>query len=84
MLSKKKLWARQEQVWPGSVRLSVHDVYKWCDEGKNPGDRLSRYMQMCMALQYPNVVFYHLDNARYRGFRYGLHGSEYMSMYGQE
>lgn len=81
MLSKKKLWERQVQEWPGSVRLSVHDVYLWCDEGKSIEERLNRYMQMCMAMQYPSVVFYRIKSTPWRGFRFGLNGGEYMSMY---
>lgn len=81
MISKKKLWQEQMVQWPDSVRLTVEEVLKWCDEAKTVDGRLSRYMQMCMAMQYPSVVFYRIEGTNYRGFRYGLDGGAYMSMY---
>ena len=81
MISKKKLWQAQLVFWPDSVRLTVYEVFEWCEAGANTAEKMSRYMQMSSALRSPNVVFYRIEGTEYRGFRYGLHGAEYVSMY---
>jgi hypothetical protein len=80
-ISKKKLWEVQLREWPNSKRLTVHDMYKWCDAVSNTEQKLSRYMQISMALQYPACVFYCIEGTRYMGFRFGLKGHQYMSLY---
>lgn len=81
-ISKKRLWEAQVREYPTSVRMTVEEVYKWCDEqSANTEKRLQRWMQVALALQYPSVVFYYLKGTQYRGVRFGLHGSEYMSIY---
>ena len=81
-ISKKKLWDVQLREWPNSKRLTVHDMYRWCDAvSNNPHTKLSRYMQISMALQYPACVFYYIEGTRYMGIRFGLKGHQYMSLY---
>ena len=81
-ISKSRLWEAQVQEYPKSVRLTIAEVYRWCDEqSDNTEKRLQRYMQVALALQCPSVVFYRIEGTPYRGFRFGLHGSEYMSIY---
>jgi hypothetical protein len=74
------LWEAQQREWPGSVRMSVQEVFEWCDKAESVKQQLHRYVQVAMALQYPAVVFYHLENPRYRGFRFGVEGHEYMAI----
>ena len=79
MISKKKIWAVQLQEFPTSERMSLEDVYKWCDE---PHDKtLCRWKQIALALQWPHAVFYRIPNTKYMGFRFGLKGHQYMSLY---
>jgi len=80
-LSKKKLWQAQLENYPSSVRLTPKDMYLWCDSAPNPEMRTSRYVQISMALQYPIVVFYRIEGTHYMGFRMGVEGSQYMSLY---
>ena len=80
-ISKRKLWDVQMREFPNSTRLTIHDMYKWCDDAKNTEQQLSRYMQISMALQYPVHVFYRIEGTRYMGFRFGLDGHQYMSLY---
>ena len=80
-ISQKKLWEVQLREWPNSKRLTVHDMYRWCDAAPNIQQKLSRYMQISMALQYPVHVFYRIEGTRYMGIRYGLKGHQYMSLY---
>lgn len=80
-MSKKKLWAAQMREWPGSVRLTPSDVFRWCDAAPNAGAKASRYAQVAMAIQYPTVVWYRIEDTEYRGFRFGYLGHQYMSMY---
>ena len=80
-ISKKKLWDVQLREWPNSKRLTVHDMYRWCDAVSNTEQKLSRYMQISLALQYPAYVFYYIEGTRYMGFRFGLKGHQYMSLY---
>lgn len=80
-ISKKKLWDVQLREWPNSKRLTVHDMYKWCGAVSKTEQKLSRYMQISMALQYPACVFYYIEGTRYMGFRFGLKGHQYMSLY---
>lgn len=82
--SKKALWASQMHEYPKSVYLSVHDMYKWCDAASTPEDTISRYRQISMALQYPRVVFYRIEGTKFMGFRFGVSGHEYMSLYSTE
>lgn len=82
MISKKRLWEAQVREYPKSVLLDIDEVYKWCDEQFDDTEkRLRRWTQVALALQCPNVVFYRIEGTPYRGFRFGLHGSEYMSIY---
>ena len=80
-ISKKKLWDAQMHWWPNCIRLTTHDMYKWCDAAPNIQQKLSRYMQISMALQYPAYVFYCIEGTKYMGFRFGLKGHQYMSLY---
>lgn len=86
-ISQKRLWEAQVREYPSSVRMTIEEVYKWCDENRSAEERLLRWTGVALALQYPNVVFYyvkgftHNPKRIYRGFRFGLHGSEYMSIY---
>lgn len=81
MTSKKKLWAAQLEAWPNSVRLAPHEVFKWCDAAPNADARAHRYAQVAMAIQYPCTVFYRIEGTDYRGFRFGVRGHQYASMY---
>lgn len=78
------LWESQIQEYPGSVQMSINEVFAWCDEASNTPTKLHRYMQITMALQWPVVVFYRIEGTKYRGFRFGVEGSEYMSLYSEE
>ena len=80
-ISKRKLWDVQMHEWPNSTRLTIHDVFRWCDDAKSIEQRLNRYTQISMALQYPVHVFYRIEGTRYMGIRYGLKGHQYMSLY---
>lgn len=77
-----KLWESQVREHPKSVRMYINEVYAWCDEVKTTTALHNRYIQISMALQYPVVVFYRIEGTKFRGFRYGVDGSEYMSLYG--
>lgn len=81
MISKKKLWAAQLIFWPDSVQLPVQEIFTWCETPRKQDARYSRWMQVGLALQYPNVVFYRIEGTDYMGFRYGLHGHQYVSLY---
>lgn len=83
-VSLKKLWQVQLEEFPNSVRLCIHDVYRWCDSGLSLKTINYRYRQISLALQYRNHVFYRIDGTSYMGFRFGTHGSEYMSLYSSE
>jgi len=76
------LWETQIREYPKSVRMSIEEVYAWCNEAKTGTTLHNRYIQISMALQYPVVVFYRIEGTKFRGFRYGVDGSEYMSLYG--
>lgn len=75
------LKAKQLEEYPNSVFLEVHAVYKWCDEAESNDKKLSRYMQISMALQYPEFIFYRIEGTAFRGVRYGINDGEYMSFY---
>lgn len=75
-ISEKRLWAAQKREWPTSVRLTIQEVYRWCDSAPNEKTQLYRYVQISMALKYPRVVWYQLDNTADRGYRFGLGGHE--------
>lgn len=77
----EQLWEAQLREFPNSVRLTPAEVFAWCDEVPAPANRMNRYMQVSMAIQYPLHVFYRIEGTKYRGFRFGTDGSEYMSMY---
>jgi hypothetical protein len=77
------LWESQTEEYPGSVRMSIDEVFAWCDEVSNTTAKLHRYMQITMALQYPVVVFYRIEGTKYRGFRFGVEGSKYNSLYSE-
>ena len=81
MISKKKLWDAQLRFWPDSVRLSAHDMFKWCDAAKTTGGRLGRFMQVSHALQFSSVVFYRIEGTSYMGIRFGVNGPDYLSLY---
>jgi len=78
-----ELWESQIEEYPESVRMSIDEVFAWCDEVSNTTAKLHRYMQIAMALQYPVVVFYRIEGTKYRGFRFGVEGSKYMSLYSE-
>ena len=75
----KDLWAAQLAEWPDSIRLSIHQVYSWCDEGPTVENKKNRWALVALALQWPAAVFYRTSPTGYRGFRYGVLGHEYMS-----
>jgi len=77
------LWESQIREYPESVRMSIDEVFAWCDEAKTGTALHNRYMQIAMALQYPVVVFYRIEGTKYRGFRFGVEGSKYMSLYSE-
>lgn len=83
-MSKKKLWAAQLEQYPDSVRLKTYEVFKWCDEPQDPQTRAYRYSQVALAIQYPQVVWYRIEGTTYRGFRYGVQGHKYVSLYSGE
>lgn len=76
----EQLWEAQLREFPNSVRLTADEVYKWCDEAESTDGRLTRYMQVSMAIQFPTYVFYRIGE-KHRGFRFGTDGAAYMSMY---
>ena len=78
------LWESQIREYPESVRMSIDEVFAWCDEVSNTTIKLHRYGQIAMALQDPVVVFYRIEGTKYRGFRFGVDGSKYMSLYSEE
>jgi hypothetical protein len=78
------LWEAQVSQYPKSVRMSIEEVYAWCDEAKTGTALHNRYIQISMALQYHVVVFYRIEGTDYRGFRFGTEPHEYMSMYSGE
>lgn len=81
-LSKKALWEVQVREFPESCRMSVSAVLDWCGEPIRTADREIRFMSVASALQHPNVVFYGLGDAvTPRGFRFGLDGSQYASIF---
>lgn len=77
----ENLWDAQMREYPKSVRWDISEVFAWCDEAATTDSRLNRYIQISMALQYPVHVFYRIEGTRYRGVRFGIEGSEYMSLY---
>lgn len=81
---QEKLWAVQQQEFNNCVRMNMNEVYAWCDAPPTNNGKLNRYSQISMALQYPVVVFYRIEGTRFRGFRFGDCGSEYMSLYSDE
>lgn len=81
---QEELWAVQQEEFNNCVRMSVHEVYDWCDAAPTRDGKASRYSQISMALQYPVVVFYRIEGTKFRGFRFGDHGSDYMSLYSDE
>jgi hypothetical protein len=80
-VSKKDLWAAQLEFWPNSVRLDIHEVYQWCAAGQDKDAKLCRWAQAALAMQYPNVVWYRIEGTPYRGFRFGVRGHQYASLY---
>jgi hypothetical protein len=82
--SKKKLWEVQTREFPNSRRLTLTEVFQWCDAAPSAEQKLNRYRQISMALQYPSHVFYCIEGTKYRGMRFGLEGWEYMSLYSGE
>lgn len=84
MSKQMELIDAQLREWPASQILTIQDVYSWCDESPYVQTKLYRYQQIAMALQYTNVVWYHIEGTNYRGFRFGTEGSEYMSLYSGE
>jgi len=85
VISKKKLWEAQLREYPDSERLTIFEVLDLCNE--NNGKRCVfgfTFMKLCLALQYPNVVYYRIPSPDwispyYYGFRYGLGGFQYAS-----
>lgn len=80
-VSKKRLWEAQLRAYPKSVRLTVHQMFEWCDAAPTLERKLSRYTQISMAMQYPSYVFYRIEGTPWMGFRMGVEGSQYMSLY---
>jgi hypothetical protein len=80
-VSKSKLWEAQLRHWPNSVRLTIAEVFGWCDEPSTVAGRLSRFQQIAMALQYSACVFYRIEGTTYLGISYGTAGHQYMSLY---
>jgi ribosomal protein L39E len=76
-----KLWKRQLEVWPQSIRLTTADVIRWCYDGKSDSQRASRSLAAVMALQYPQGVWYRFadHDAPVVGFRFGMDGGDYLS-----
>ena len=79
------LWEAQIRHWPKSIRLSPEEVIEWAFN--NP----SRCNSVLMTIQYPTGVFYKIPysytsgdrgpdvHGEYRGFRFGILGSQYLS-----
>jgi len=78
------LWEAQIREYPESVQMPIDEVFAWCDEASDTTTKLHRYVKIAMALQYPVVVFYRIEGTKYRGFRFGVDGSKYMSLYSGE
>lgn len=78
---ESELWFAQLEFWPNSIPMTLDEVYRWCDEPAEERWRKVRWAGVALALQYPAVVFYKLkpEDTGLRGFRYGVHGHEYMS-----
>lgn len=76
-----ELWQAQLEFWPNSIRMTLAEVYKWCDEPVEERWRKVRWSGVALALQYPAGVFYKLtpEDTGLRGIRYGVNGHEYMS-----
>jgi hypothetical protein len=86
MVSKKDLWEAQLREWPESIRVTVPEMIEWIDSKRSSkhvrfyGEHvLWRSMAMCM--QHSNGVFYRTSSRpdAHVGFRFGLHGSQYIS-----
>ena len=86
MISKKKLWEAQLREYPTSQRLTIFDVLDLCNENNGrPCVHGFTFMKLCLALQYPNVVYYRIPTPAWLfpyhyGFRYGLDGGQYATM----
>lgn len=83
-MSKRKLWAAQLEHYPDSVQLKPYEVFNWCDEARDMESRLYRWAQVALAIQYPQVVWYRIEGTTYRGFRFGVQGHKYASLYSGE
>jgi hypothetical protein len=69
--AQELLWQKQLELWPDSRRVPVSEV-------------IMTWNNTATALQYPAVVFYEAGleadgSYRYKGIRYGLEDSEYLS-----
>jgi len=76
-----ELWEAQLIFWPDSVRMTLTEVYKWCDEPAEEQWRKARWSGVALAMQRPAWVFYKLkpEDTGLRGIRYGVNGHEYFS-----
>jgi hypothetical protein len=81
MHSLKALWEAQLREWPESEKISVQEMYRWADAAPTIERKLSRWMMIGMALQFPRFIFYRThpaDGKPWVGCRYGPKGHQYL------
>lgn len=78
---ENKLWEAQLKYYPDSVRMTLKEVFLWCNEPEDNEWRSARWVAVALALQHPARVFYKLnsEDTGLRGYRYGFEGYEYFS-----
>lgn len=81
MPSREELIEAQMREYPNSVILTPIEVFRWCDEFPDITLKYLRYVEISMAIQYERVIFYRIEGTKYRGFRFGVQGHEYMSLH---
>jgi hypothetical protein len=76
-----ELWQAQLKLYPNSIRMTIHEVYAWCDAPVEERWRKARWSNVALAMQCPAWVFYKLSpkDTGLRGIRFGVNESEYFS-----
>lgn len=79
-ISKRALWAVQQELYPESIRISYTDVLNWMAFPlPEVRSTLQRYRLVAYALQHPNGVWYRFPHEKVTGYRYGLKEYQYIS-----
>lgn len=77
---QRVLWRVQLSKYPSSLRLTSGEAFrKWCCDEHGNLRQNHKLAVFANTAFYPGGVFYECAFGAYRGYRYGVKGSEYLS-----